>query len=54
MNAGAGPAQVSGVTALRMDGRGGAQPLELSQATALDAGPVDDDDDPEPICTRVS
>jgi len=40
MNAEAGPAQVSGVTALRLDGRGGAQPIELSQATAADAGPV--------------
>lgn len=40
MNVESGPAQVSGVTALRLDGRGGAQPLELSKATAADAGPV--------------
>jgi zinc transporter len=40
MNNSSDAAQVSGVTALRLDGRGGAQPLDLPQSMAADAGPV--------------
>jgi zinc transporter len=40
MNTSTAAGLVSGVAALRLDGRGGAQPVEPSQATAADSGPV--------------